>query len=385
MRIGIDASSILPIRTGVGNYTLNLLNSLLRVDENNEYIIFMNSYSQLTPELPFLKKPNVKVKRFHIIGPLLLHLWRFFNAPPIELFVNKVDIFHSPAGIIIPQLKGKRVVTIHDLYFMEHPENTDFLGGRYLYHTLPHKIHKVDKIIAVSHSTKSAIVKYLKVPPEKITVIYEGVDFTRFRRIYDKATLGLIREEYCLPSQFILTVTTIEPRKNIEGLLFAYRRLKQILNNPPKLVVVGRKGLKGDKITETIHQLGLYRDVIFTGYVSDDHLPLIYNNALVFVFPSLSEGFGLPVLEAMACGLPVVSSDIPALREIASDVAVFVDPTNYYLMAEKLKELIISHKLRHQLQEKSLQQARHFSWESCARKTLHLYKEITLGVRPQNH
>lgn len=377
MRIGIDASCILPIRTGVGNYTLNLLKSLLRLDDKNEYVIFLNSFSQtMNPEFHFLRKPNVKVKRFHIIGPFLWQMWRFFNAPPIEVFVNKVDVFHSPTGVIIPQLKGKRLITIHDLYFMEHPEETDVLGGKYLYHTLPRKIHKVDKIISVSHSTKSAIIKYLKVPPEKITVIYEGVDFTRFRRVYDKTLLNLIREEYCLPSQFILTVTTIEPRKNVEGLLFAYRRLKQILNNPPKLVIVGRKGLKADKITETVHQLGLYRDVIFTGYVSDDHLPLIYNNALVFVFPSLSEGFGLPVLEAMACGLPVVCSDIPALREIAGDVAIFVDPENYYLMAEKLKEVIISHKLRHQLQEKSLQQARHFSWESCARKTLNLYLSL---------
>lgn len=376
MRIGIDASSILPVRTGVGNYTLNLLKNLMRVDSENDYIIFMNSLTQPMPDLSFLQKPRVKVKRYYIMGPLLLHLWHFLRFPPIEFFIGKVDLFHSPAGIIPPQLKGKRIVTIHDLYFMKHPEDTDLLGGKYLRRSLLRHLRKADRIIAVSHSTKAEIIKYFRIPAERIAVIYEGVDFFRFRRIYDSPLLELIRQEYCLPTQFILTVATIEPRKNIEGLLFAYRRLKQILNNPPKLVVVGRSGWKSEKVVEAVQQLGLYQDVIFTGYVSDDHLPLIYNNALLFIYPSFYEGFGLPVLEAMACGLPVITSDTPALSEIAGEVAIMVDPNNYYLLAEKMKELITSHKLRSQLSEKSLRQAQNFSWESCARKTLKLYTEF---------
>ncbi len=377
MRIGIDASCILPARTGVGNYTLNLLKYVLRLDQANEYVLFMNSYSQAQPDLPFRELQNVTIKRFRIFGPLLLQSWRWLRTPPIDLFVNKVDVFHSPTGIMIPQIKGKRIVTVHDLYFMEHPEDTDILGGKYLLHTLPHRIHKADVIIAVSHSTKNDIIKYFNIPSEKIHVIYEGVDFLQFRQIHDPAVLDLIRQEYCLPIKYILTVATIEPRKNIEGLLFAYRRLKQILNNPPKLVIVGKKGWKSEKVTEAVHQLGLYRDVIFTGYVSDEHLPLIYNNALVFVYPSLYEGFGLPVLEAMACGLPIVTSDTPSLKELAGEVAVMVDPTNYYLLAEKLKEVITSHKMRKQMRERSLRQSQNFSWERCARKTIDLYQKYS--------
>ncbi|MCX7766369.1 MAG: glycosyltransferase family 4 protein, partial [Candidatus Sumerlaeia bacterium] len=139
---------------------------------------------------------------------------------------------------------------------------------------------------------------------------------------------------------------------------------------------VGRWGCKSEKIKEIVQQLELIQEVIFTDYIPDEHLPLIYNNALLFVFPSLAEGFSLPVLEAMACGLPIITSNAPALKEIAEEVAITVDPHNYYLLADKMKEVIISHKLRSQLSEKSLQQARNFSWENCARKTLKVYKEV---------
>ena len=376
MRIGIDASSILPARTGVGNYTFYLIKTLLRVDSHNQYVIYLNSYSQPMPDITFLKRDNVTIKRYHIVGPLLLQAWRFINFPPIDVFTGGIDVFHSPAGLMIPQLKGKRILTLHDLYFMEHPEDTDIMGGKYLRQTLPAKIHKADHIIAVSHATKADIVKHLNVPSGKITVIYEGVDFLRFRIIVDTSPLNFIRQEYCLPQQFILTVATLEPRKNIEGLLFAYRRLKQIIHNPPKLVIVGRQGWKSDTIPGTLQELGLQRDVIFTGYVSDEHLPLIYSNALMFVYPSFHEGFGLPVLEAMACGVPVLTSDTSALREIVGDAAITVDPTNYYALAERMKEIITSHKIRSQLKERALNHVRNFSWESCARKTLNVYENL---------
>lgn len=376
MRIGIDASSILPARTGVGNYTLYLIKTLLRIDKNNHYVIYMNSYSQPMPDISFLKQDNVTIKRYHIVGPMLLQSWRFINFPPIDFFTGTVDVFHSPTGVVIPQIKGKRVLTLHDLYFMEHPEDTDSLGGKYLRQTVPVKVHKAEHLIAVSHATKSDIIKHLNVPAEKITVIYEGVDFLRFRIITNASRLNLIRQEYCLPQQFILTVATLEPRKNIEGLLFAYRRLKEIVYNPPKLVIVGRQGWKSDTIHDTLQELALHRDVILTGYVSDEHLPLIYNNALMFVYPSFHEGFGLPVLEAMACGLPVLTSDTSALKEIVGDAAITVDPRNYYELAERMKEIITSHKMRSQLKDRALNHVRNFSWESCARKTLNVYENL---------
>lgn len=390
MRIGIDASSILTSRSGIRNYTLNLLKQLVRLDTENEYVIFINSFRKSHPNLPFLISSRVRLKRYHIADSALLLVWQYLRFPPVELFTGRIDLFHSPEGIIPPQIKGKRVVTVHDLYFMEHPEETDDSRNRFLHRSLRSNLLKADKIIASSHSTKAEIIKHFNINPARITVIYLGVDLTRFCRLTaitrDTQLLELIRQEYCLPPQYILTVSTIEPRKNIEGLLFAYRRLKQILNNPPKLVIVGRWGCKSDRIKEVVQQLELIQDVIFTDYIPDEHLPLIYNNALLFVFPSLAEGFGLPLLEAMACGLPVIASNAPALKEIAEEVAIIVDPHNYYLLADKMKEVILSHKLRTQLSEKSLQQARNFNWENCARKTLKVYKEVVTqktGNSPQ--
>jgi glycosyltransferase involved in cell wall biosynthesis len=376
MRIGIDASSILPGKTGVGYYTLNLLRSLLTLDTKNEYVIFLNSYTRLLPDASLLKRPNVKIKQFRVPGPLLIKLWRHLHAPPIELFLGKLDLFHAASTYVPPQLAGLRIATVYDLYFLMHPEHCDTLGGKYHLHTLPRQLKRLDRIIAISNNTKNDLIRLLNIPPQKITVIYGGVDTTTFRIITDKNLLESIREEYCLPNNYILSVSTLEPRKNFEGLLFAYKRLKEILHNPPKLVIVGRHGWKAEHISETAKQLGLKRDVIFTGYVTEEHLPMIYNSALLFIVPSLYEGFGLPVLEAMACGTPVIVSNTSSLREIAKEAGITVDPHNYYEMSEKMKELITTHRLREELRDKGLEHVRMFSWELCARKTLALYTEL---------
>jgi glycosyltransferase involved in cell wall biosynthesis len=376
MRIGIDASSILPVKTGIGYYTLNLIKSLTKIDQENEYVVLLNSYRHSPPDYPFLNKPNVRVRRWRIPGPLLIHGWRHLHFPPIGLLVGKVDVFHSPGTYIPPQIRGKRVTTIHDLYFLKHPEQCATLGGKFLAATVPRRIHKMDRIIVDSLSSKADVMALLGVPEEKISVIYLGVDQIGFRPISDTGLLALIREEYCLPPNYILTVATLEPRKNLDGLLFAYKRLKAIVQSPPKLVIVGRTGWQSEKIFDTVRELDLHRDVIFTGYVSDAHLPILYNCALLFIYPSLYEGFGLPVLEAMACGLPVIVSDTASLREIAGESAILVDPENYYAIAEKMKDLIVQHSLRERLREKSLAQAKQFSWDLCARKTLNVYKQV---------
>ncbi len=381
MRIGIDASSILPEKTGVGYYTLNLLRNLLALDQENQYVIFLNSYTRSLPDASILKQPNVTIKQFHVPGPLLINLWRYLHAPPIELFLGKLDLFHSASTYVPPQLAGLRVATVYDLYFLMHPEDCDVLGGKYHLHTLPRRLKRLDRIIAVSNHTKNDLIKLLNIPAEKITVIYGGIDTTTFRLILDKNLLESIREEYCLPNNYILSVSTLEPRKNFEGLLFAYKRLKEILHNPPKLVIVGRQGWKAEHISQTVKQLRLKRDVIFAGYVTEEHLPMIYNSALLFICPSLYEGFGLPVLEAMACGVPVIVSNTSSLREIAKEAGITVDPHNYYEMAEKMKELIMTHRLRDQLRDKGLEHVRMFSWKLCARKTLALYTELYKSKR----
>ena len=379
MRIGIDASCILPRKTGIGQFTMNLLREMLGLSNENgsEFIIFLNSYRHSTPPLPMIEGARVKVKKFRIPGPLLVRAWRHLHFPPIEMFTGFVDLFHSTTGYLPPQIRGQRIATVYDLYFMRHPEHCEALGGRHFLKTMPRLLPRMDHIIAPSNATKHDLMELLKIPEEKITVIYGGVDQQRFHLVTDHSLLETMRQEYCLPRHYILSVSTLEPRKNIEGLLIAYRQLKEILYNPPKLVLAGGKGWHGEAIRAAIRRHRLGQDVLLTGYIPDEHLPLLYNAALIFIYPSLWEGFGMPVLEAMACGAPCLVSNIPALKEIAEDAAMTIDPYNYYEMAERMKDLITSHQLREQLQQKGLVQVQKFSWRLTAQKTLRVYENVT--------
>lgn len=376
LKIGIDASCILPRKTGIGMFSLSLLREMLSMESPFEFVIFLNSLRHPMTDLPFTNTDKVRIKHYRIPGPLLVQSWRYLHVPPIELFTGFVDAFHTLSGYIAPQMRGKRIVSVYDLFFMRNSEQCGKLGGQYFAGVFPKQLPQCDHIICPSNSTKKDLMELLKIPAEKISVIYGGVDQRRFHIMTDYSLLETIRKEYCLPPRYILGVSTLEPRKNLDGLLIAYRHLKEKLYNPPKLVLVGGEGWKSDEIKAAVKQHHLISDVIFTGYVPEEHLPLIYNSALFFVFPSLWEGFGLPVLEAMSCGVPCLISDIPALHEIAEEAAMFANPYNYYEMAERMKDLITSHTLRETLQQKGLAQVNKFSWRLTAQKTLRVYENV---------
>jgi len=376
MRIGIDGSCILPPKTGIGYFTQKLLEEIFALKAPHEFVLFLNSYRHPLPDLPFLNNPAVRVKHFRIPGPLLINTWRYLRFPPIEMLTGFINLFHSTTGYFPPQIRGKRIATVYDLFFMKHPEFCDQLGGGYYAKVFPKHLPGYGHIIVPSNTTKHDLMDLLKIPEDKITVIYGGVDQQRFHLITDHELLETVRQEYCLPRHYILSVCTLEPRKNLEGLLIAYSRLKEILYNPPKLVIVGREGWGGREIKAAVRQHNLVQDVLFTGYIPEEHLPVLYNGALLFVYPSLWEGFGLPVLESMACGIPCVISNTPALVEIAEEAAITIDPYNYYEMAERIKDLITSHHLRDNLQQKGLAHVQKFSWNLTAQKTLRVYERI---------
>ncbi len=376
MRIGIDGSSIISKRTGIGNYTYYLIKNLIQIDQENQYVIFLNSYSKTIPDFPFLNQKNVVVKKFKIPGPLLLNSWKYLNFPKINLFTGSIDIFHSPSSYIPPQGKGFKVTTVHDLYFYENYDKCDKLGGKFLYTTLPKQLLKMDRIIVPSFFTKKELMENLKIREEKISVIYEGVDPEVFNINYSQETISGILKEYCLPMNYILFVGTLEPRKNIEGLIFSYKRLQEILNNPPKLVIVGQKGWEYEKIYDLTLQLGLQKEIIFTGFIPQEHLPIFYRNALIFVYLSFYEGFGLPVLEAMLNKVPVIASNTSSISEITGNSCILVEPDNYYKVAEKMRDLIMSHKFRNDIRDKGFDLASKFKWEHTAKKTLKVYQDL---------
>lgn len=379
MRIALDASSMLPARTGIGNYTAHLIKELVARAPHHEFKLFMNSYRHPVPPDEFLYLANVRRYHWKLPGPYLLRSWQWLRFPPMELFTGPFDIFHAPASIVAPRVAGKFVITVHDLYFKRHPEHCDTMGGLYLASTLERGLRAADRIIAVSNTTRRDLQRFYQVSSHKIDVIYEGVD-ERFSVINNDVLIQNFRTEYCLPETFILTVGTLEPRKNFIGLLEAYARLREIYAVPPPLVVVGLRGWKATGIYASIARLKLENSVIFTDYVDDQHLPLIYNAARFFVFPSFFEGFGLPIIEAMACGLPVTCSNAEALQEVAGDAALFFDPHSRESMAQAMRRMLSSRSTREELREKGIERATLYKWRLTARKTIRTYERALSGT-----
>ncbi len=374
MRIGIDGSSILPQRTGMGHYTGHLLAHLAGADPSHGYVVFLNSMRHRPPREPWMERGNVSIVHRRLPGPLLLYAWRYFNRPAIERLVGEVDVFHSPATYVPPQRRGARVTTVHDLYFFRHPEDCTMLGGRFLRATVPRRLREMDRIIAISEATRQDLIELLSVPPERIAVVYLGVD-PRFRRVENPAERTAVCARHGLPDRFILFIGTLEPRKNVERLIEAYSLVRREIADAPPLVLVGSRSKSSGQVDAAVERLGLARHVVFAGYVPHADLPALYSAADLFVLPSLYEGFGMPLLEAMACGTPVVAGDTSSLRELAAGRGVLVNPLRADDIAGGLVRVLRDPSLRAVSVERGLQFARTLTWERCARQTLDVYVE----------
>src|SRR3972149_4047180 len=326
MNIGIDANCLLFEKAGIGQYTRHLLTNLLRIDRKNDYFLYFSFLHQRSQREKIIrdfleKSAGSKVKIRILPLPAQWYEWLLATPLPItKLITDPLDVFFSPFAAGIPRNGfAKMVVTIHDLVFIRFPEHR----GRKLsnYYLKRHKIalKNSKKVIVPSQATKKDLQDFLKVSPAKIKVIYEAAD-SRFRVIKKnsspfKEALG----RYFDPEiKYILSVGTLEPRKNLSKLVEAYSLLPLEFKQVYKLVLVGGKGWNNSRLLKTINNLNLRDKVILTGFVSDDDLPYIYNQASVFVSPSLYEGFGLPPLEAMACGTPVIASDDSSLPEVVN-------------------------------------------------------------------
>lgn len=374
MRIGIDGSSILPRRTGIGHYTNQLLNHLAIIDSENQYTVLLNSFRHNPRHEAWMDGRNFAIRRRRWPGPLLLRTWKWLNRPRIERLIGPADLFHSPATYVPPQRRGLAVTTVHDLYFMHAPETCESLGGLYLRATLPRRVKDLAHVIAVSNSTRDDLVELLGVSPERITVVYEGVD-NHFRRIDDREQRVVVRTRYNLPERYCLCVGTIEPRKNIERLIEAYSMVRGERADAPALVIVGGRGKDADRVDRAVASFGLQRHVVFPGYIDIDDLPVVYSAADLFVFPSLYEGFGLPALEAMACGVLVVAADTSSLRELVADRGILVDPKRPSQIAGGILRGLSDAQARKEFVRRGLEFAGEMTWERCARRTLAVYEK----------
>lgn len=377
MRVGIDYTAAVNQGAGIGRYTRQMTRALLELDRENEYVLFAPSASPGSPQ-PAAATPlgpgHVKLLRLPLSEKALVVLWHRLRLPvPVELFGGRLDVFHSPDFALAPVWKARTLVTVHDLSFERVPECFEPALLTYLNRVVPRSVARADIVLADSESTRNDAIELLHLAPDRVFVVYAGVD-DRFCRVTDPTLLETVRDRYSLPKRFVLSVGTLQPRKNYVRLIEAFAQLSGA--DDVHLVISGGRGWLYEGIFRRVEELGLGSRVHFPGYVAEADLPSLYSLSEVFAFPSLYEGFGLPPLEAMACGTPVVVSRISSLPEVVGDAARLVDPLSVAEIAGALQRLLDSPAQGAALAERGLAQARRFSWSSAARRLLGLYQTL---------
>lgn len=355
MKIAIDIQTTLGRKTGFGFYVSNLVNNLKKVDQKNEYV--------------FIRPRDTQ----DFSTPQRL-IWDQITFPKLARQA-KVNLTHQPCFSTPIIHSGKVVVTIHDLISVFFGHNIPFWSRQFFGRWMPFTYRFADHLIAVSEHTKKDAIKVLKIPATKITVIHEAAD-AKYRHIQEKGVLEQVRKKYQLGlDPFILHVGTLEPRKNLLLLVRAFALAKEKIG-PTKLVITGKKGWYYEGIFKLVNELKLQNEVIFTGYVEDDDIPPLYNAADLFAFPSLYEGFGLPPLEAMACGTPVISSNTSSMPEVVGEAGILLAPENEAIWAKVLADLINDPPKRQAMRQAGLERAKLFSWEKCAKETAAVYEKV---------
>lgn len=378
MRITFDFSPALHRHAGVGRYAHELLSAMMQLDTTNQYRVFHNrpGSGEVVPP-PFDALPRTVV-------PLSAKPWRlsvllsYLCNISMDRWLPSCDLFHA-TDYLLPLLHhAKSVITIYDLTVLLFPEYHLPLNRWYVSLMLPSFLRHAIRVIATSENTRRDIAQRMRIPIEKIAVTYLGVNPT-FHPIEDAMELARVRVRYNLPPRFILYLGTIEPRKNLLTLLDAYHSLVSREHTMPKLVISGNRGWLHQPVFQHVRELGLTEYVYFTGWVDDQDIPTLMNAATIFVYPSLYEGFGLPPLEAMACGTPVVCSSASSLPEIIGDGGLLVEPRNADAWAQAMTRLVDDEQMRADLRQRGIAQARRFSWERTARETLAIYQSTIQG------
>ena len=375
MRIGIDARMYRSSAAGIGRYSQNLIKNLLEIDRKNEYVLFMTDedyreYKNSKSEIRSTKQnPNVKVQITNIPHYSIAEQTKL----PGIIAKEKLDLMHFLNFNYPVRYRGKFIVTIHDLtllFFPQTAKETNILKRSAYKFAMKKACQNAEKIIAVSENTKQDIVKAFKVDSQKIKVIYEAADDKIMESRTSREILRLTPQD---DKPIILYVGQFREHKNVRGLLEAYKILKKEIDC--QLALVGNIPETYKNIIDNDSEL---RDIAMPGFVSNEELAAWYNIANVFCFPSFYEGFGLPGLEAMSAGLPVVASKTSSLPEIYKNAAIYFDPSNSRDIADKIKIVLSNEKMRKSLIEKGKYISQQFSWRKTAQQTLEIYKEVLL-------
>ena len=384
MRIGIDVTSAVTQSAGIGRYTRELVRALLRLETPHRYTLLYATEKRV--HRPIEPLPGgVRLRRLPLHDRWLARFWHKLRVPlPVELITGSLDLFHSPDFTLPPTRRATRtLLTVHDLSFIQDPASAVPSLRRYLMSVVPRSVARADRVLADSQATKADLVSLFGTPPEKIEVLLSGVD-ARFRPIRDPAVLAAVRDKYDLGAgPLVLALGTIQPRKNYVRLIQAFGKvIGQWWQVRPEtlgdvnLVIAGGKGWMFDDIFAEVKRLNLDGRVRFTGFIDDADLPALYSAATVFAYVSLYEGFGLPALEAMACGTPVIGSSLSSIPEVIGDAGLLVDPADVDAMAAGLIGLLKDASARDAFLREGLQRAARFTWETAARQLLATYDKI---------
>lgn len=372
MHIGIDAHAIGAQQGGNETYIRGLIRALAAIDDRNRYTIYLAEPDAAAEwrETFVQNHPNFEVQLLPKPTPLV----RVPVFLTYELRQHPVDVLHvqytAPPFCPIPV-----VATIHDLAFEHLPETFTRRGSLQLKLTVRRTAQKAARIATVSEYSRQDLLRTYKLPPEKVAVTYNGVEphFTPQAQFNEVAE---IKQQFGIARDYLLAVGSLQPRKNLVRLIRAYAKLRTESESfSPQLVIVGRKLWLAEEIFAEVRRQRWAEDVILTGYVSDNDLPKLYRQATAFVYPSLFEGFGLPPVEAMACGTPVITSDVSSLPEVTGRAALLIDPKNQTSIESALLQIMRDQELRAEMRERGIEQAKKFTWQAAAEKTLQLYQE----------
>jgi glycosyltransferase involved in cell wall biosynthesis len=369
--VGLDYTPAYEQGGGIGRYVRELTAALSRQSAEFDYHLFVAGAQQ--SQLPSSLGKHFVWKPSRLTPKWLARIWhRAHLLLPVEVFVGRIDLFHATDFVLPPTLSRTRsLLTVHDLSFVRVPLAASPGLKAYLNQVVPLSVRRADHVLADSIATKDDLVALYGVSPAKVTVLLSGVG-AQFH--FDDSQLNP-KSRYIPSFPYILSVGTVQPRKNYGRLIQALVALRS-RNYDVHLVIAGGSGWLTDSIYETIESTHMQNFVHFIGFADDTDLPALYSGATCFAFPSLYEGFGLPVLEAMACGTPVVTSNVSSLPEVAGDAALMVNPYDVEAIADALRRLIDDSALRTELIEKGRIRASHFSWDNSAQHLLQIYRDL---------
>jgi glycosyltransferase involved in cell wall biosynthesis len=375
LHIGLNAHLLSLSQTyrgaGISWYIYNLLCHLDQMEPSCRYTVFLHDR-----RFQQVRNLALRYSAFPTEKPVARILWEQF-LQPIALKQAGIDLHHGLAFVAPVATPCPFIITVYDLSFKRYPEAFKPLNRLYLSTFTEQSVRRAEVVITISESTRQDVIQFFNLPPHKVHTVYCGVDDSF--QILPRTQVETFKARHGLPEAFVLFVGTLEPRKNVAGLIEAYAIWRKQDKGAPKLFIGGGKGWHYQEVFKLVEKFNLTSEVVFPGYLPQGDLRLWYNAATMFVYPSRFEGFGLPVLEAMACGTPVVTSNVSSLPEVAGDAAWLVDPTDIDDLSEAMYRVFNNPDLRQTMRQKGLIQKARFSWRKTATETTQVYRQVLGG------